>query len=138
MKCFAWHLLSGAASPLRLECCCYRLGRMAEGNAVSRSIKWIIARYKSLPAIVLRAIVANLLSTGDLVSDLYTIESLVALGHDGPAYALLTMVCLSLASQVRARLRCRVACATYRDLHAPLALCDLILGLFRRSFWPSS
>ena len=81
---------------------------MAEGNAVSRAIKWLIARYKSLPAIVLRAIVANLLSTADLASDIYTIESLFALGHHGPAYALLTMVCLSFAAQVRAGcgLRC--------------------------------
>jgi hypothetical protein len=74
---------------------------MDEGNAVSRAIKWLIARYKSLPAIVLRAIVANLLSTADLASDLYTIESLFALGHDGPASALLSMLCLSFAVQVR-------------------------------------
>jgi hypothetical protein len=73
---------------------------MAEGNAVSRAIKWLIARYKSLPAIVIRALVANLLSSGDLASDLYTVVSLFALGHNGPASALLTMVCLSLALQV--------------------------------------
>jgi hypothetical protein len=90
---------------------------MAEGNAVSRAIKRLVSRYKSLPAVVLRAIVANLLSTGDLASDLYTIVSLFVLGHDGPAYALLTMVGLSFAGQVRARMRCREACATYRDLH---------------------
>jgi hypothetical protein len=96
---------------------------MAEGNAVSRAFKWLIARYKLLPAIVLRAIVANLFSTGDLASDIYTIESLFALGLDGPASALLTMVCLSFAAQVRARMRCREACATYRDLHVPCALC---------------
>jgi hypothetical protein len=74
---------------------------MAEGN-VSRAIKRIIARYKSLPAIAVRAILANLLSTGDLASDLYTIESLFALGHNSTAHALLTMVCLSFAFQVRA------------------------------------
>jgi hypothetical protein len=79
---------------------------MTEGNAVSRAIKWIIPHYKSMPSIVLRAIVANLLSTVDLASDLYTIESLFALGHDGPAYALLTMVCVSFAGQVTARMRC--------------------------------
>ena len=79
---------------------------MAEGNAVSRAIKWLTARYKLLPSIVVRAIVANLLSTGDLASDLYTIESLFALGHDGPASALLTMVCLSLAVQVGPMRRC--------------------------------
>ncbi len=73
---------------------------MAEGNAVSRAIKWLIARYKSLPAIALRAIVANLLSTVDLASDLYTIVNLFALGHKGPASALLTMVCSSVAGQV--------------------------------------
>ncbi len=75
---------------------------MAEGNAVSRAITWIIARYKSVRTIALRAIVTNLLSLFDLASDLYTIESLFALGHNGPACALLTMVCVSFAVQVRA------------------------------------
>jgi hypothetical protein len=89
--------------------------RMAQGNAVSRAIKWIMARCKSLPAVVLRAIVANLLSTGDLASDLYTIESLFALGHDGPASALLTMVCLSFVGHVSARMRFCEACDAYRD-----------------------
>jgi hypothetical protein len=73
---------------------------MTEGNAVSRAIKWVAARYKSLPSIVLRALVADLLSSFDLASDIYTIESLFALGHLGTAYALLTMVCLSFAGQV--------------------------------------
>ena len=82
---------------------------MAEGSAVSRAIKLLIARYKSLPAIALRTIVANLLSLFDLASDLYTIESLFALGHDSPASALLTMVCLSLVVQVRARMHFREA-----------------------------
>ncbi len=82
---------------------------MTEGNAVSRAINWIITHYKSLPSIVLRAILANLLSTVDLASDLYTIESLFALGHDSPASALLTMVCLSLVVQVRARMHFREA-----------------------------
>ncbi len=90
---------------------------MAEGNAVSRAIKWLMSRYKSLPSIVLRALVATLLSTVDLASDLYTIVSLFALGHDGPASALLTMVCLSFGAQVRARMHCREAYATYRNLH---------------------
>jgi hypothetical protein len=83
---------------------------MAEGSSVSRAIKWLIARYKSLSAIVLRAIVANLLSPGDLAADVSTIDSLFALGHNGPASALLTMVCLSFAAQVRAWMRCREAC----------------------------
>jgi hypothetical protein len=63
---------------------------------------WIIARYKSVPSIVLRAILADVLGLFDLGSDLYTIQSLFALGHDGPASALLTMVCLNFALQVRA------------------------------------
>jgi hypothetical protein len=79
---------------------------MAEGNAVSRATKWLIARYKSLPAIAMHALVANMFSTGDLASDLYTIENLFALGHNGPAYALLTMVCLSFVGQVMAWMRC--------------------------------
>ena len=78
---------------------------------------WSISRYKSVPAIVVRAIVANLLSAGDLASDLYTIESLLALGHDGPASALLSMVCLSFAVQVRANAARPVP--TYRVPHAP-------------------
>jgi hypothetical protein len=53
-----------------------------------------------VPAIAMRALVANLLSTGDLASDLYTIESLFALGHISPAYDLLAMVCLVFAGQV--------------------------------------
>jgi hypothetical protein len=106
---------------------------MAEGNAVSRAIKWLISRYKSLPAIVVRAILANLLSTGDLASDIYTIESLFALGHDGPAYALLAMVCLSFAGQVRPGLR-----HLYSSTHA-VALCKphARVGL-RRSSWQST
>jgi hypothetical protein len=110
---------------------------MAESNAVSRAIKLIIARYKSLPAIVLRAIVANLLSTGDLASDLYTIESLFALGHDGPAYALLTMVCLSFAVQVRANALPRCTCHLPRTTSA-VALCCPTGGLRSAGFWPCS
>ena len=109
---------------------------MAEGNAVSRAIKWLIARSKSMPAIVLRAILANLLSTADLASDLYTIESLFALGHDGPASALLTMVCLSFSMQVRAWMRCRSACATYR-VYLRRGTCGPRARL-RRCLWPSS
>ena len=91
---------------------------------MSRAIKWRIARYKSLSAIVLRAIVANLRSTDNLASDLCTIDSLFALGHNGPASALLTMVCLSFAAQVRAWMRCREAC------HLPRPSC-------RGSAWAS-
>jgi hypothetical protein len=102
---------------------------MAEGNAASRAIKWIITRSKSVPAIVLRTIFANLLSTGDLASDLYTIVSLFALGHDGAASALLTMVCLSFAFQVRAWMRC--------VRRVPLIMANPRPGLSRCS-WPSS
>ena len=109
---------------------------MAEGNAVSRAITWLIARSKALPPIVLRALVANLLSTGDLASDLYTIDSLFALGHDGPASALLTMVCLSFAVQVRARIRCHSACTTYRDLHTPWHFVPHGWAGLCRCFWP--
>jgi hypothetical protein len=63
---------------------------------------WTLARYRSVPSIVLRAVLAELLSFFDLASDLYTIDSLFTLGHDGPASALLTMVYLSFAFQVRA------------------------------------
>ncbi len=74
------------------------LGRMTEGNVVTRSLKRIVAGYKSLPGIVVRAIVATLL--GDLVSDLYTTVNLFSLSHLGPAYAMVAMICASMAVQV--------------------------------------
>ena len=78
------------------------LGRPAEGNVVNRTFKSIVTGYKSLPGIVMRAIVATLLGTGDLVSDLYTTVTLFSLSHLGPAYAMVAMICLSMAVQVRA------------------------------------
>ena len=75
---------------------------MAEGNVVTRAFKRIAAGYKSLPGIVVRAIVATLLGTGDLVSDVYTTVSLFSLSHLGPAYAMVAMICASMAAQVRA------------------------------------
>jgi hypothetical protein len=96
-----------------------RLRRMPSGNLAA----WVFLRSKSLPAIVVRSIVANLLSTFDLASDLYTIVSLFALGHDGPASALLTMVCLSFAVQVRPGCAAARPVPTFRDLRAPLARC---------------
>jgi hypothetical protein len=88
------------------------LGRTAEGNVVTRALKRIVAGYKSLPGIVLRAIVATLLGTGDLVSDLYTTVTLFSLSHLGPAYAMVAMICASMAAQVRALspVRCIPAC----------------------------
>ena len=75
---------------------------MAEGNVVTRAFKRIVAGFKSLPGIVVRAIVATLLGTGDLVSDLYTTVNLYSLSHLGPAFAMVAMICLSMATQVRA------------------------------------
>jgi hypothetical protein len=75
---------------------------MAEGNVVKRAFKRIITGCKSLPGIVVRAIVATLLGTGDLVSDLYTTVNLFSLSHLGPAYAMVAMICLSMAMQARA------------------------------------
>ena len=98
---------------------------MPSGNVFA----WVISRYKSVPAIVLRAIVANLLSTGDLASDLYTIQSLFALGHVGPASALLTMVCLSFAVQVGPGCAAALLVSLIQDPHAPLALCCPTGGL---------
>jgi hypothetical protein len=43
-----------------------------------------------------RAIVATLLGTGDLVSDLYTTVNLFSLSHLGPAYAMVAMICSSM------------------------------------------
>ena len=64
------------------------------------AFQWIIARYKSLPGIVVRAAVGALLGTGDQLSDIVTIYTLFGVGLLGPAYALLTMVLLSFAAQV--------------------------------------
>ena len=88
------------AGRICVRVCC--LGRMAEGNVVTRAFKRIVAGYKSLPGIVVRAIVATLLGTGDLVSDLYTTVTLFSLSHLGPAYAMVAMICASMAAQVRA------------------------------------
>ena len=74
---------------------------MTEGNVVTRALKRIVGGYKSLSGIVVRAIVATLLGTGDLVSDVYTTVNLFSLGHLGPAYAMVAMICLSMAVQVR-------------------------------------
>ena len=78
------------------------MGRTAEGNVVTRTFKRIVTGYKSLPGIVVRAIVATLLGTGDLVSDLYTTVNLFSLSHLGPAYAMVAMICASISVQVRA------------------------------------
>ena len=75
---------------------------MAGGNVVTRALKRIGTGYKSLPGIVVRAIVATMLGMADLVSDLYTTVNLFSLSHLGPAYAMVAMICLSMAVQVRA------------------------------------
>ena len=64
------------------------------------ALQWIIARYTSMPAIVVRATVGALLGTGDVLSDIVSICTLFELGLLGPAYALLTMVLLSFGVQV--------------------------------------
>ena len=69
---------------------------------MTRALKRIVAGYRSLPGIVVRAIVSTLLGTGDLVSDLYTTVNLFSLSHLGPAYAMVAMICLSMAVQVQA------------------------------------
>jgi hypothetical protein len=84
------------------------LDRTAEGNVVTRAFKRILAGYKSLPGIVVRAIVSTLLGTGDLVSDLYTTVNLFSLSHLGPAYAMVAMICASMAVQVQASCRRRL------------------------------
>ncbi len=73
---------------------------MAEGNVVTRAFKRIVVGFKSLPGIVVRAIVATLLGTGDLVSDVYTTVALFSLGHLSPAYAMVSMICASMVVQV--------------------------------------
>ncbi len=79
---------------------------------MTRAFKRIVAGFKSLPGIVVRAIIATLLGTGDLVSDLYTTVNLFSLSHLGPAYTMVAMMCFSMAGQVRASspVRCISAC----------------------------
>ena len=104
---------------------------MAEGNVLKRAFERIITGCKSLPGIVVRAIVATLLGTGDLVSDLYTIVNLFSLSHLGPAYAMVAMICASIAVQVHATCARRVSLrAVSRRLWPHLWLC--------RRYWPSS
>ncbi len=75
--------------------------RTTEGNVAKRTFKRTVTGFKSLPGIVVRAIVATLLGSGDLVSDLYTTVSLFSLSHLGPAYDMVAMICASMAVQVR-------------------------------------
>ena len=110
------------------------MGRTAEGNVVTRTFKRIVTGYKSLPGIVVRAIVATLLGTGDLVSDLYTTVTLFSLGHLGPAYAMVAMICLSMAVQVRTG-----QCAASRRVSLSLVSTRLWPHLWlHRRWWPSS
>jgi hypothetical protein len=92
------------------------LGRLAEGNVVTHTFKRIVAGYKSLPGIVVRAIVATLLGTGDLVSDLYTTVTLFSLSHLGPAYAMVAMIGASMAAQVPASSPVRGISACFADV----------------------
>jgi hypothetical protein len=89
-------------SPDGAVCLGLGLGRTAEGNVVKRAFKRIVAGYQSLPSIVVRAIVATLLGMGDLVSDVYTTVNLFSLSHFAAAYAMVAMICASMAVQVRA------------------------------------
>jgi hypothetical protein len=108
---------------------------MAEGHDVKRAFKRIVVGYKSVPGIVVRAIVSTLLGTGDLVSDLYTTVNLFSLSHLGPAYAMVAMICLSMAVQVRAS---SPVCGSRRgSLRAVSRRLRPHLWL-RRRCWPSS
>ena len=104
---------------------------MVEGNVVKRTFKRIVTGYKSLPGIVVCTIVATLLGTGDLVSDLYTTVTLFSLSHLGPAYAMVAMICASMAAQVRATCARRVSLSLVSTRLWP----HLWL---RRRCWPSS
>ena len=107
---------------------------MAEGNVVTRACKLIVTGYKSLSGIVVRAIVATLLGTGDLVSDFYTTVNLFSLSHLGPAYAMVAMICASMAVQVRTG-----QCVASRRVSLSLVRTRLWPHLWlHRRWWPSS
>jgi ABC-type dipeptide/oligopeptide/nickel transport system permease subunit len=98
----------------------------AEGGVVNRAFMHIAAGYKSVPGLVVRAIIATLLGTGDLASDVYSTVTLFSLGHAGPANAIVAMVCVSIAVQVSGperpigkRKRCLAACVAGRCHHGP-------------------
>ena len=80
---------------------------------------------------MVRAIVATLLGTGDLVSDLYTTVNLFSLSHLGPAYAMVAMICASMAVQVRAACARRVSLSLVSRRLWPHSW-------LRRRYWPSS
>ena len=102
---------------------------------MTRALKRLVAGYTSLSGIVVRAIVATLLGTGDLVSDLYTTVNLFSLSHLGPAYAMVAMICLSIATQVRASSPGRGS----RDVLPSLVSRRLWPHLWlRRWYWPPS
>ena len=108
---------------------------MAEGNVLTRALKRIVTGYKSVPGIVVRAIVSTLLGTGDLVSDVYTTVTLFSLSHLGPAYAMVAMICASMAVQVRASSPVRGS----RDVSLSVVSQPLWPPLcLRRRCWPSS
>ena len=96
----------------------------AEGGVVKHAFTHLIGGYKSVPGLVVRAIIATLLGTGDLASDVYSTVNLFELGHVGPANAMVAMVCASIAVQVRApsadrQTRCLAACVAGRGHHGP-------------------
>jgi hypothetical protein len=109
---------------------------MAEGNVAKRTFKRIVAGYKSMPGIVVRAIISTLLGTGDLVSDLYTTVSLFSLSHLGPAYAMVAMICASMLVQVRASSPFAWHPGVCRCTRPPTALWPHLW--LRRRFWPPS
>ncbi len=63
-------------------------------------VAWVVARFKSVPGVVARAVATVLFGWLGMASDVYTTNGLFGLGHDGSAYALLTMVGLNVAMQV--------------------------------------
>jgi hypothetical protein len=79
-------------------------------------VAWVVARFKSVPGVVARALATVLFGWLDMASDVYTINALFGLGHNGAAYALLTMVGVNVAMQVvySAPMRCLPACAAGR------------------------
>jgi hypothetical protein len=56
----------------------------AEGGVVTRAFKRIVAGFKSVPVLVVRTIIATLLGTGDLASDVYSTVGLFRAGPRRP------------------------------------------------------
>jgi hypothetical protein len=80
-------------------------------------VTWVVARFKSVPGVVARTVATVLFCWLDMASDVYTINTLFGLGHNGAASV------LNVALQVVFLRRCAAS------LPAPLGEASKRIGL---------